>query len=559
MIFETIGAVGDLKRLSSIAGVLLRFGFRDLFERSGLRRALEKAGVRPDIAKSESSTLESTPARVRAALEELGPTFVKLGQALASRSDLLPPEWTAELSRLHAHVTALPFDALRAQVQEDLGTDIEAAFASFDEEALAAGSMAQVHAATMHDGTDVVVKLRRPGIDKTVHADLRLLARLARFLEDEGGELRRLRPTRIVRDFARTMRAELDFRSEARNLALIARNLEAVDAVVLPRVISAFTRERLLVMTRLRGTSAADWLSGLRDVAFDARAMASLGTDVVLRMVFEDGVFHADPHPGNLLFLDTGRLGLLDFGQVAHLSEARRRDLLRILLGVASRDEDTIIDVLLEWSPGNDCEVDVLAGDVRAFIDRYYGAELQDLDVERLLLDLSEMVRENDLYLPADVAILVKVFLLLEGLGRALDPGFRLSSHIEPLARGLERRLLSKRSLMRRGANELRSLLMDLPRDVDRVLKRLRRGKLRLELDLERLEHFGERISSSANRLTIGMITAALIIGTAIAMTIDAGPRIFGIPALGLVGFVFSIVLGLGLLWSIWQSTRRRS
>ncbi|MCB9917783.1 MAG: phosphotransferase [Planctomycetes bacterium] len=563
MLFETLGAVSDLGRLSEIASVLVRYGFRDFVERSGIRALLERAGAKIHWQPFASDSATTTPARVRRALEELGPTFVKFGQLLASRHDLLPHEWTAELGSLHASVTPVPFERLRDQLEADLGGKPNAIFARFEETPLAAGSIAQVHAATAHDGSDLVVKIRRPGVDKTIFADLRLMARLARVLEDEGGEIRRFRPVRVVREFARTMRAELDFATEARNLRTLQRNLESMDGVVLPEVIDPLVRERLLVMTRLRGLSAAEWLESQsigrhRDQPFDSRAVAHVGADVVLQMVFGDGFYHADPHPGNLMFLEDGRLGLLDFGQVGRLSESRRRQLVQLLAGVLARDEERAVDVLLEWAPGASTDVDALAADVRAFIDRYHGVELDNLDVARLLMDVSEIVRENELFLPADISVLIKVFVTLEGLGRALDPEFRLSTHIEPAARRLERDLLSKRGLMRRGVRDLRSLMIQLPTDLRRLLTRVRRGEVHLELDMKRLDRFGNQISSSANRLTIGMITAALIVGTAIAMTIDSGPKIFGMPALGLLGFLCSVTIGVGLLWSIARSSHRK-
>lgn len=551
MLGETLGVISDLGRLRDIAGVLIRHGLGDFLQRSGIRAVLEKAGAKLHWKALESIADLSTAERVRRALEELGPTFVKLGQLLASRPDLLPPDWVEELGRLHARVTPLEFEQLLPQLIEDLGVHPDEAFASFDREPLAAGSIAQVHAATSKDGADIVVKIRRPGIGKKIDADLRLMARLARALDDEGSELRRYRPRMIARDFARTMRAELDFGVEARNMQTVARNLAGQAELVVPEVDSRFVRARLLVMTRLRGLSAADWLAGDRSGDFDARLVAQVGADAVLQMVFGDGLYHADPHPGNLMFLSDGRLGLLDFGQVGHLSESRRRDLLQFLGSVVDRDEERAVDVLLSWSGDGEPDIDALTADVRAFVDRYYGVELHDMDVRRLLFDVSEIVRENDLALPADVALLIKVFVTLEGLGCALDPSFKFSERIEPAARELRRQLTSPRAVLRRGARDIRSILLQLPSDLRGLMTRARRGDLRVEMDLKRLERFGRQMTQSANRMTVGMITAALIVGTSIAMTIDRGPTIFGIPALGLIGFVLSAAIGVGLLWSI--------
>ena len=242
MLLEALIAVSDLGRVREIATVLVKHGFGDLVHRTGLPRMLAKAGHALRLRKSAEVHDESTAVRARRTLEELGPTFAKLGQLLASRPDLLPPEWTSELSRLHANVTSLPFEEVRAQLEEDLGTPPEAAFASFETKPIAAGTIAQVYAASLHDGRRVVVKVRRPGIEDVVNADLRLLARFAHLLEQEDSELRRFRPQQVVRQFARVMRAELDFRIESRNLQSISDHLAERDDVALPEVIGDWTR-----------------------------------------------------------------------------------------------------------------------------------------------------------------------------------------------------------------------------------------------------------------------------------------------------------------------------
>lgn len=563
MLYEAIVAAGDLGRMNEIAGVVIRHGFGQVFYKSGLLGWLKKTGTALNWTAAAELREVSAAERARRMLEELGPTFVKLGQVLASRTDLLPPEWTDEFSHLNARVRSVPFEDLREQLEEDLGTTVDEAFASFDREPLAAGSIGQVHAATLHDGRDVVVKIRRPGIQPKVEADLRLLRHIAELLESEVNELRRYRPVRVQRQFARSIKAELSFFVEAKNLRLIQRNIPDDSDLETPDVVWEMTSERLLVQTRLRGISADEWLrkdrAGANDgETYDTKAIAATGADAILRMIFLDGVYHADPHPGNIVFLGGDRVGLLDFGMVGRLSENRRREFAELLRGVAERDVEAVAEVLLSWADSGSVDFELLAQDCEAFLDRYAGVQLQDLDVADMLLDISGIMRENDLAFPADVSMLIKVFVTLEGLGRRLDPQFDLSKHLEPLARQLVKKMGSPFAVIRRNAREMARIMAGLPHDLRTTLDRVRRGNFKIELDLERLDRFGGQLDRSANRVTVGMILAAMIVGTSITMTIDGGPRVWGMPAIGLFGFVTSGATGVALLWSIFRSGKHR-
>jgi len=556
MLLKALVAARDLGRLNEIAGVLVRHGFGDLVHRTGVVALLEATGRALHIDRMQALPSLAASERMRRVLEELGPTFVKLGQVLASRPDLLPPDWMAEFSKLHEDVATVPFDTLRDQVERVLGGPIDETFATLDTEPLAAGSIAQVHRATLPDGRDVVLKIRRPGIAAEVSADLRLLERFSEVLEQEVAELRRYHPRRIAKQFARTMRAELDLSMEARSLRQIAENLADRSEIVIPDVIEPWANQRLLVLSFIEGTSAAEWLRGARPEGVDPIALAALGADALLEMIFVHGLYHADPHPGNVLFLQGSRIGLLDFGMIGRLSEDRRREFVELLSAVTEHDEDGVVDVLLAWSDGSATDLDFLTQDARAFLDRYHGLPLGSLDVTSMLRDVAEIVRENDLALPSDVAMLVKVFITLEGLGRALDPDFDMAKHIEPAARRMIKRLHNPVTIASRGMSEIKKVLLGLPRDIRSLLMRARRGGIKIELDLKRLDEFGHQLDRSANRLTGGIVTAALIVGSAIVMTVDQGPKLLGFPFFALLGFVSSFGLGLVLLLSVIRSGR---
>ncbi len=554
MLIEALIAAGDLGRLQEIARVLVRHGFGDVVRRSGIARLLERAGKVLHVEAMQHISTLTPPEHMRAALEELGPTFVKLGQVLASRSDLLPPEWTHELRKLHEGVVPVPYEELRSQLVEDLGAPPEGVFSAIDTQPLAAGSIAQVHRAKLAGGREIVLKIRRPSIQERVAADLRLLLRLAEIGEREVSDLARFQPRRIAKEFQRTMRAELDLGIESRNMASIAERMAGVDDLVIPRVHAQWSGPRLLVMDYLEGLSAAQWIAGVRPPDLDPRRIARLGAGAIVTMIFEHGVYHADPHPGNVLFLAGGRLGLLDFGMIGRLSEARRREFVLLLGAIVDRDEEAVADALLAWAHHDHVDRDSLLADVRGFLDRYHGVAIGELDIGTLLLDVAEIVRENRLVLPSDVAMLIKVFVTLEGLGLELDPSFDVAGFVEPAATKLMRRLASPRRILRANLRDLRALLLALPADLRALLSRMRRGGFKIDLDLERLEQFGLHVDKSSNRIAVGLITSALIVGSAIVMTVDVGPRILGLPAMGMLGFLASGILGAFLLWTILRS-----
>lgn len=552
MHFDTLDRARDLRRLAEITAVFARHGLGDLVRRAGMSGTLARAGVGLRIGREREFEAKQPEERVREAFERLGPVFVKLGQALAGRSDLLPPAWTEEFARLQEHVAPIPFESLRSQLAEDLGADPHAVFRGLDAEPLAAGSIAQVHAAELEDGTRVVLKIRRPGIVDVVEADLRLLARVAE-LAEERGDLRAYRPRAVVRQFARVLRGELDLGREARNAERLRANLPPDSPLVIPRIHESFTRERLCVMDRFEGQSLAEWARTGMAGGEDPRGVAALGADAMLRMVFEDGVFHADPHGGNVILLEGGRLGLIDFGQVGFLSEARRLEFLDLLVAVGTRTPKTAAEVLLGWGE-SDVDADEFEADCGEFIDRYRGRALEQMTAGEIVRDIHALVRDHGLQLPADVALMLKVLFTLEALGRSLDPAFVATEHILPFVRRAERARRSPVALARRTVAELGRLAYDLPRDLRDLRARVRRGRVGVDVEVPGLERFAERMDRSVNHLTIGMITAALIVGTSISLTIPGGPRLIGLPLFGIVGFTSSIAVGL---WWI-VVTRRR-
>ncbi|MDP2163382.1 MAG: AarF/UbiB family protein [Hydrogenophaga sp.] len=561
MLIETLGAARDMGRLNQILGVLIRHGFGDSVRRLGLTERLERAGhaLKWDHA-TDLARLEP-PVQLRLAIEELGPTFVKLGQILAGRADLFGPEYIAEFEKLHSHVPAVPLDSLRTQLREDLGGEPEDVFARFDPEPLAAASIAQVHRAQLKDGTEVVVKIRRPGITDTIEADLRLLGRIAAVAEAELPSLKPYRPQHLVRELARSLKRELDLASECRSAERIAANLAPLTWIVIPKVHWQHTTERVNVQDFVDGVAGND-LAGIDLNGFDRKLLAQRGSQAVLKMIVQDGFFHADPHPGNVFYLEGNRIAFIDFGMVGRLSQRRREELLNLLLGLIERSPQTVADVLLDWT-GDEHGVNLalLETEIEVFVDQYHGTPLAQLNLGQMLADVTTILREHHLGLPSDMALLIKAFITLEGMGRRLDPEFHMTTEALPQLRQVVRARYQPKVVAARAWQTLRRTLAvaeQLPHDVSRLLRNARRGRVHVGIELAHLKRVGDQIDRAANRLTMALVIAALIIGSSIVMTVKGGPTLFGLPAFGFIGFASAFVGGLWLLRAIWRSSKGR-
>ncbi|KAB7772409.1 2-polyprenylphenol 6-hydroxylase [Xanthomonas maliensis] len=557
--WEALGTVRDLGRLQEVAAVLIRYGFGDLVRRIGLADVLERAGRLLHWNNADGRLRLSAAMRVRRALEELGPTFVKLGQVLATRVDLLPPDWIEELSELQNSVPALPFAQIRPQLVAALGMEPEQVFATLDEQPLAAASLAQTHRAWLADGRPVVLKIRRPGIGDTIDADLRLLARLAEIVEARAPDLKRYRPAEVVQQFTLSLRRELDFAAECRNAERIAANFAGDPRVLVPGVHWQWTCESLNVQDFVDGIPGRD-LAAVDAAGLDRKQLARTGAGIVLKMMLEDGCFHADPHPGNVFYLRDGRIAVIDFGMVGRIAEQRRLQVAQLLHGMVSCDAEAVIDVLLDWA-GTRLDIDELRlqQDIGAFVDEYRGVALKELRIGAMLADVTAILRDHGLTLPSDLALMIKAFLTLEGMGRQLDPDFDMASEARPYLERVVLQRYAPGAVLRRGRRTLTNaidLLGDLPRDLKRLLQAARRGSLQLHVETRALREFGEQVDRAANRLTMGIVTAALVIGSSIVMNSVGGISSRWLLAMGVSGFIGAALCGFWILFSIWRSRR---
>ncbi len=560
MFWETLGAARDLGRLHTIASVLIRHGMGELVRKLGIGRFLEQAGR--VLHWGESGEVEETtaPERMRVVLQELGPTFVKLGQVMATRIDLFPPEWIDEFEKLQDEVPPVPFEALYAQLEEDLGQPPDEIFPRLERDALAAASIAQVHRAELSDGARVVLKIRRPGIEKTVNADLHLLARFAEIAEAEIPELRRYHPVAMVRQFSRSLRRELNLENESRSAERVAANFAGRRDIIIPKIYWQWTCRRLNVQQYIEGIPARD-LEAIEAAGLERPLLARRGVNAILQMTLVDGFFHADPHQGNLFYLPENRIAFIDFGMTGSLSKLRREQVVDLLYGMMMRETDNIIDVLQEWTGGTSAvDTDRLSDELEAFLDSYHGLTLKQLDFTAMLADLMALFRDHQLSLPPDLSMLLKAFVSLDGLGRKLDPDFNIVAEITPFLQRIIMKRYLPSSLVKQGWSNLSGgfeLLTGLPRDIRRLLRMARRGALQVHVDVTRLDHFGHQLDRAASRISVGMVTAALIIGTSIVLTApEHGPTVLGYSLFVVLGFI-AACLGLAWLWvSIWRGRR---
>lgn len=449
--------------MAEIAQVASRFGLDVLLARFGMA----------DTA-ADGDDPATLPARARQALETLGPVFVKLGQILATRGDLLTPEWTAELEKLHSSAPALPFADLREQVEAALGGPPETAFAHFDERPIAAGSIAQVHRATLHDGREVVAKIRRPGIRPQMEADLRFIARFAAIAETASADARRMQPGAMVRQLAEAVLEELDFTTEGRNTDRMRADFAAETRIVVPGIHRDWTSESLLVMDYVEGVPPRDGET-LRAAGADPDMIAALGADAVLDMMLVNGRFHADPHPGNLLVLPGNRLALLDLGMIGHVSPRRREEMIGFVTAFATGDPARLAEVLIAWTAGSGLTRERVMATAERLIARHGG----HIVLGAMVGDFLQLMREEKVAMPPDLLLIFKAMITIDGVLRAIAPDFDLTQALQRSAIRIARAYLSP-SHWEPGAQSLALEIARIGHDAPRLLRAATR---RLEAD----------------------------------------------------------------------------
>ena len=518
----TLQSIADLNRLHEIIRVFSIAGFGDLFKQMGLEDAAERTGRFLGWKHADELAHLERPQRVRRVFEILGPTFIKLGQVLATRPDLFGPDWIAEFEKLQSQAPPLDFEELRSQIEHDLGQPLEDIFDDVDTTPLAAASVAQVHRATLKDGTSVVLKIQRPGIRPAIESDMRLLSYLASLAEKRVPQLAAYHPQKVVQQFAKSLQSELNFTTEGHNAEQVAANFDGDPHIVIPKIFWEWTRERLNVQEFVDGIPGVN-LHAIDAAGMDRRRIAQTGADAVLKMIMVDGLFHADPHPGNFFILPGERLAFIDFGMIGRVSEVRRRQIIKLMQSMLEADAEGLCAILLEWSDREGDDPGELLGAVEEFLSTYSGKPMGLTDLSAMVGDLLSLVRDNKLTMPPDQAMLLKVFVSLDGAFKKLDPEFDVMVAMQPTLQEAVVNQLSPLAWGKRGFKVLTQyleLFADLPKELRRGLYTAKRGQLKIRVELTELDELQRMVMRAGRLLALAGITSAALIGTSIFMSL---------------------------------------
>ena len=490
------------------------------------------------------------PQRVRMALAELGTTFIKLGQILSTRPDLVGLEMAAELTRLQSNTPADDPEQVVAMIQADLGQHPDSLFQEFDPQAFASASIGQVHRAVLDDGTRVVVKVQHHGIEERVQNDLEILLQLAELAETYSKELAQFRPVATASEFRRTLLAELDFTREERNLIRFTNNFRDDPGVCFPKPHPERCSRRVLTMDELQGISVAKGPL-LAEAGFDMTDVARRGANMFLQMVFRDGFYHADPHPGNLMVLQDAAIGVLDCGMVGRVDEELREQIEDLLLAAVDQDADRLTETVVDLGevPPN-FDRSALRNDLVQFVENYGTQSIDKFDLSGALNEMTEIIRQHHILLPSRVSLLIKMLVMLEGTSRQLSPDFSIAELLEPYRAEMIKRRMSPQRMLRKLQSAQRDwtrLAQTFPGDIADLMERIRRGSFDVKLEHRRLD-------SIVNRLVLGILTAALFVGSASLLSNQVKPLLWDTSVPGGIGALTAVILGFTLVRAIRHS-----
>jgi predicted unusual protein kinase regulating ubiquinone biosynthesis (AarF/ABC1/UbiB family) len=535
-----------LKHYKDIAAILWKYGRSDLVKSAGLEQYSPDA---PESAKAAAEAKELADD-----LEKMGPTYIKLGQLLSTRPDILPPAYMEALTRLQDKVEPFPFQEVEKIIAAELGVRISKAFQEIDPKPLAAASIGQVHKAVLRDGRQVAIKVQRPGIRERMIEDLDVLAEIAEFLDNHTEMGRRAQFSLVLGEFRRVLLRELDYSEEAANLTTMGHNLANFPRIVVPQPIEDYSTGRVLTMEYVTGQKITA-LSPVVRVELDGEALAEELFKAYLQQILVDGFFHADPHPGNIFLTDDSRIALLDLGMAARISPTLQEDLLRLVLAISEGQGDDAVDFALK--NGEKLEgfnEQKLRRDVADLVARQRDADLRRSQIGTVMLEIRRIAQESSLRLPPELSLIGKTLLNLDQIGWTLAPTFNPAASIRRNAASLlQKRFwksLSPGNLFTR-ALEMREFLQELPKRVNHIMDTVMNNDLRVKVDAIDEAYLMTGFQKVANRITMGLILAALIIGAALLMRVETPFRLFGYPGLAIILFLLAALGGVIMMFHI--------
>jgi len=553
-----IGIIGrtyrHVQRYRRILSVLFKYGFGELVDSLKIEQYLEIGMQIVSRKRREKMLTLSRAERVKMALEELGPTFIKMGQVLSTRPDLLPADIMHELLQLQDDVSPFPFSEARKIVESELRVPLEDLFERFDEQPLAAASIGQVHRAWTADGEAVAVKVQRPNIGRMIEIDFEIMLHLAMLMEKhiEGWDIQQ--PTKIVEELAHSIEKEMDYTVEASHMERFARQFATETTVYIPKVYREATTTRVLTMEYIDGIKASS-IVALEKEGFDRKEIAHRGAELIMKQIFVHGFFHADPHPGNIFILPNNVICYLDFGMMGRISRQTREDFVDLVAAVVRRDETRSTDALLKLTYSDE-EPDrySLERDVAEFMDQHFYRPLKELEIGKLLGQILETTAKHRMRIPPDLFLMLKALSTVEALGRELDPDFDITEQAAPFVRRIQSARLNPqritRDLVNSGA-EFIHLLKEVPAQLREILEQTKQGRIRIEFEHRGLEPMLVTHDRISNRLAFAIVLASLLIGSSLIVLAGVPPKWNDIPVIGLAGFVVAGAMGFWLVISI--------
>ena len=552
--------IRDIRRLNQILRILTKHGFGFAIQQLHLNEhAIGRGIIKTRVLRRFTEPPESRAVRLRKVLEELGPTFIKLGQTLSVRPDLVPLDLCYELSKLQDRVPPFGYEDVKKQIKESFGSYPDKLFSSFDPIPIAAASLGQAHRAQLETGENVVVKVQRPDLRKMIETDIDILYTLAQLANRYMQDIKFFDPISIVDEFSRVITKEIDFTYEAHNIDKFCKNFKESTTVQIPRVFWEYTKHKVITTEEITGIRMSDYLTQPHSDE-EKKAVAANGANAILQQIFIDGFFHADPHPGNLFILPDNAAAFVDFGIVGRLDEDTRDMVVSLLIAVSTKNMNGVlkalemIGVFVEEESVRD-----FRHDISDFVERFYDIPLKQIEISTILPQAVELMTRHKLKIPPQFHIMIKAIVTMDGVARQLDPDFNTIAHTRPFVERLVHERHDPKRIFKDVAiysSELLDILKVIPKDTYEIIKKIKKGTLKIEFEHQGLSKFIAEMDKSSNRISFSLVISALIIGSSLIIMANKGPHVYGFPVLGILGFVFAGLLGLGLAIGILRSGR---
>ncbi len=550
--FDTVRQV---ERIKDIVAILVKNGFNDIVSAMGVEKYIKFS-----IPKSSQKELKlSRSERIRKTVDGLGPTFIKMAQILSTRPDLIPLELADEFSKLQDDVEAMPFAQMQSRFVEEFGKDVDEIFDG-KLSLIASASLGQVYKGRLKSGEEVAVKVLRPGTKKMIRSDIQIMYRITSLLEDKLHSYGIDSPTKIVQEFEKTIKKELDYNTEALSLKRFAKNFKGNERILVPKLYEEFSCSTILTMELVEGIKVTN-TNRLEEIGINPKEVAESGFDLLCEQIFEHRFFHADPHPGNIFALPDGRISFVDFGMMGSIAERDRKDFVDMIYYIVKEEEEKAALCILKLAKveNDNLDTDAFAKDMGDVIRTYFYGSLKDIKIKNLINDTVALMSRHKVYFKENNYLLAKALITIEGVGKALDPDFNASEAIKPFVLRFYKENFSFTALLSKASEmpkEFGDFLVQFPQDAKSIVEKMKSGKLKIEFQHMGLEEMEESIEKSANRLSVSIIIAAILIGSALLLLAKTPPMLFGIPVLGLAGFITAVGMGIVLIRSIYKKGR---